>query len=67
MIFHMLNNATILVLPIMYQYTNFSISTDNEFKTCILVLIVFACFVLSIVANVNYIKNNLLKNNGILS
>lgn len=62
-ILHILNNASIFVFFILSQYTNFSINTDSEFKTGILVLIIFSCFILSIIFNVVYIKNNLPRKN----
>lgn len=62
-ILHILNNASIFVFFILSQYTNFSINTDSEFKTGILVLIIFSCFISSIIFNVVYIKNNLPRKN----
>lgn len=62
-ILHILNNASIFVFFILSQYTNFSINTDSEFKTGIMVLIIFSCFISSIIFNVVYIKNNLPRKN----
>ncbi len=55
-ILHILNNASIFIFPTISQYTKFSINTDSEFKAGILVLIIFSCFVSSIVFNIIYIK-----------
>lgn len=58
-ILHLLNNASIFMFPVLSKYTNFSINTNSEFKTAMLILIIFSCFVSSIVFSIIYIKNNL--------
>lgn len=65
-ILHILHNTSILIFPAISQYTNFSIDAYSEFKVGLLVLIVFSCFILSIVFNIIYIKNNLPRKNNIL-
>ncbi|MEY8416921.1 type II CAAX endopeptidase family protein [Tissierella praeacuta] len=66
-IFHGLNNGSIFIFPIISQYTNFSINMDSEFKTNVLIFIIFSCFVLSVVLNIIYIKNNLPRKDSKLS
>ncbi|BDR66233.1 hypothetical protein K144312032_04610 [Clostridium tetani] len=58
-ILHLLNNASIFMFPVLSKCTNFSINTDSEFKTAMLMIIIFSCFVSSIVFSIIYIKNNL--------
>lgn len=65
-ILHALNNASVFILPVLSQYTNFSINTNSESKTVVLVLIILACFISSIVFSIIYIKNNLPKKEDII-
>lgn len=58
-ILHLLNNASIFMFPVLSKYTNFSINTNSEFEKTILMIIIFSCFVSSIVFSIIYIKNNL--------
>jgi hypothetical protein len=58
-ILHLLNNASIFMFPVLSKYTNLSINTNSEFKTAMLILIIFSCFVSSIVFSIIYIKNTL--------
>lgn len=58
-ILHILNNGSVFLFPVIYQYTNFSINTDNGFMTGLELIIIYCCFILSIILNVHYIKNNL--------
>lgn len=64
MILHLINNASVLIFPIISQYTNFSINPNGEFQTVILVLITFSCFLSSLVFSIIYIKNNLPRKNN---
>lgn len=63
-IFHILHNASVFIFPTISQHTNFLINTDSEFKTGILILIIFSCFISAIVFNVVYVKNNLPRKNN---
>ncbi|QHI73021.1 CPBP family intramembrane glutamic endopeptidase [Aminipila terrae] len=63
MVFHALNNASLFILPIVSKYTHFTIKFEGQTETSVIILIIFICFAISILLDIIYIKNNLLRKN----